>query len=231
MGDHGRLLVIEHELDAPAGLLGPWARARGLALSTVHLGGGDRLPARLPEVAGLVVLGSERTAFDDAVPWLAGELDLVRQALADGVPVLGICFGAQMLAAASGGTVEDAGRPEIGWVTVDTADPELIPAGPWLEFHHDRCLPPAHAAVLARNDLGVQAYRLGRHLAVQFHPEVDGDQFRLWLNAGGRTEIEAAGLDPDRLLAQTIAEEPEAAARAGQLVASALRIAAEARAG
>ena len=87
------------------------------------------------------------------------------------------------------------------------------------------------ATVLAHNDLGVQAYRLGRHLAVQFHPEVDGDQFRLWLDAGGRAEIEAAGLDPDRLLAQTIAEEPEAAARADRLVASALRIAAEARAG
>jgi hypothetical protein len=83
--------------------------------------------------------------------------------------------------------------------------------------------------VLARNDLGVQAYRLGRHLAVQFHPEVDGDQFRLWLDAGGRAEIAANGQDPDRLLTQTIAEEPGAAARAGRLAASALRIAAEAR--
>ena len=63
--DHGRLLVIEHELDAPAGLLGPWARARGLSLDTVHLGGGDRLPGRLPDVAGVVVLGSEQTAVDD----------------------------------------------------------------------------------------------------------------------------------------------------------------------
>ena len=51
MAEHGRLLVIEHELDAPAGLLGPWAQARGLSLSTIHLGGGDQLPARLPDVA------------------------------------------------------------------------------------------------------------------------------------------------------------------------------------
>jgi len=122
--------------------------------------------------------------------------------------------------------VEDAGHQEIGWVMVDSADPGLIPPGPWLEFHHDRCHPPAKATVLARNELGVQAYRLGRHLAVQFHPEVDGDQFRLWLDAGGRAEIAANGQDPDRLLAQTIAEEPGAAARAAQLVASALRIAA-----
>ncbi|MBO0816627.1 MAG: aminotransferase, partial [Actinobacteria bacterium] len=122
--------------------------------------------------------------------------------------------------------VEHAGRQEIGWVTIDSGDHELIPPGPWLEFHHDRCHPPPGASVLARNELGVQAFRLGRHLAVQFHPEVDGDQFRLWLDAGGRAEIAANGQDPDRMLAQTVAEEPAASARADRLVASALRIAA-----
>ena len=74
----------------------------------------------------------------------------------------------------------------------------------------------------------MQAYRLGPHLAVQFHPEVDGDQLRLRLNAGGRAEIEANGQDPDAMLAGTITNEPGAAARADRLVASALRIAAEA---
>ena len=71
----------------------------------------------------------------------------------------------------------------------------------------------------------MQAFRLGRHLAVQFHPEVDGEQFKLWLDAGARKEISEAGLDPDRILAQTIAEEPAARARADRLVATALRIA------
>src|ERR1700733_3476926 len=84
LAGHGRLLVMEHELAAPAGLLGPWAEARGLALSLIPLGGGDRLPARLPDCAGVVVLGSEQTAFDDAVPWLAGELALVGPGLAGG---------------------------------------------------------------------------------------------------------------------------------------------------
>ena len=84
--------------------------------------------------------------------------------------------------------------------------------------------------MLAHNALGVQAFRLGRHLAVQFHPEVDGEQFRLWLDCGGRAQIEAAGYDPDQILAQTITEEPAAKARADQLVATALRLAAEAAA-
>jgi GMP synthase-like glutamine amidotransferase len=227
-----QVVVVRHHEEDSAGFIGAAFEARGAQLSTILFPKEGPLPD-LRGVAHIVMLGSTCSVYDEgeARAWIDEELAWLRRADAAGVPVLGICFGAQVLAAALGGTVENAGRPEIGWVTVDTEDPGLIPAGPWLEFHHDRCLPPARAAVLARNDLGVQAYRLGRHLAVQFHPEVDGDQFRLWLNAGGRTEIEAAGLDPDRLLAQTIAEEPEAAARAGRLVASALRIAAEARAG
>jgi GMP synthase-like glutamine amidotransferase len=221
------VVVVRHHEEDSAGFIGAAFEARGAQLSTILFPKEGPLPD-LRGVAHIVMLGSTCSAYDEgeARAWIDEELAWLRWADPAGVPVLGICFGAQVLAAAFGGTVENAGRQEIGWVTVDTADPDLIPAGPWLEFHHDRCLPPAHATVLARNDLGVQAYRLGRHLAVQFHPEVDGDQFRLWLNAGGRTEIEAAGLDPDRLLAQTIAEEPEAAARAGRLVASALRIAA-----
>ncbi len=227
-----RVVVVRHHEEDSAGFIGAAFEARGARLSTILFPKEGQLP-ELDGLAHIVLLGSTGSVYDEgeARAWIDEELAWLRRADAAGVPVLGICFGAQVLAAASGGTVEHAGRQEIGWVMVDTADPELIPPGPWLEFHHDRCLPPANATVLARNDLGVQAYRLGRHLAVQFHPEVDGDQFRLWLDAGGRTEIEAAGLDPDRLLAQTIAEEPEAAARADRLVASALRIAAEARAG
>ncbi len=79
--------------------------------------------------------------------------------------------------------------------------------------------------MLARNDVGVQAFMVGRHLAVQFHPEADGDQLRLWLDAGGREEAEQAGTDPDRFLAETVAQEPAARDRADILVASALLIA------
>src|SRR5262245_65382727 len=92
-----RLLVVEHDADAPAGLLGGWAAAGGLAVSTVRLHAGDPLPpAGACDAA--VVLGSEQTAYDDAVPWLADELAFVDRLLAGEVPVLGICFGAQLLA-------------------------------------------------------------------------------------------------------------------------------------
>jgi GMP synthase-like glutamine amidotransferase len=222
-----RVVVIRHHEEDSAGFIGDAFEARGAELST-HLFPKD---GPLPGVAGLahiVVLGSTSSVYDagEARTWIDEDLAWLRRADAAGVPVLGICFGAQLLAAAFGGTVEPAGDDEIGWVMIDSADPGLVPPGPWMEFHHDRCLPPPQARVLARNALGVQAFGVGRHLAVQFHPEVDGEQFKLWLESGGRKEIEDAGRDPDRILAQTIAEEPAAKARADHLVATALRIAA-----
>jgi GMP synthase-like glutamine amidotransferase len=222
-----RVVVVRHHEEDSAGFIGAAFEARGATLSTLLYPKEGALPDTAG-VAHIVILGATSSVYDEgeARAWIRDELTWLRRADAAGVPVLGICFGGQLLAAAFGGAVEHAGRHEIGWVTIDSADPELVPPGPWMEFHHDRCQPPAGATVLARNDLGVQAFRFGRHLGVQFHPEVDGDQFRLWLDAGGRAEIAANGQDPDEMLAQTIAEAPHASARADQLVASALRIAA-----
>ena len=183
--------------------------------------------ARLPALDGVdhvVVLGAVNSV-NDPDPWIAEELAWLRAADAAGVPVLGICFGAQALCAALGGRVEAMGRHEIGWVLVDSLDHDVIPAGPWLEFHNDRCLLPATAAVLARNDTAVQAFRMGRHLAVQFHPEVDGPQLKRWLDAHTDADAGTLGIDPDQFLADTIREEPAARARADRLVAAALNLA------
>jgi GMP synthase-like glutamine amidotransferase len=141
-----------------------------------------------------------------------------------GVPVLGICFGAQAICAALGGRIERMDSSEIGWFTVDSADEDAVPAGPWLEFHEDRCLVPANATALARNEAAVQAFRIGRHFAVQFHPEVDGPQLKRWLDSMGTAAVLSVGLDPDQFLADTIREEPAARARADRLVATALAI-------
>jgi GMP synthase-like glutamine amidotransferase len=86
--------------------------------------------------------------------------------------VLGICFGAQHLARALGGTVAPAPRMEVGWLDVETLAPEVVPPGPWFQWHRDAFTVPPGAELLARSPVGPQAYRLGPHLAVQFHPEV-----------------------------------------------------------
>ena len=220
-----RVVVLRHHAIDEAGYIADAFAARGAELIVHQFPKGGPLPP-LDRVDHIVVLGAVWSVYEERISgWIGDELDWLRAADAAGVPVLGICFGAQALTAALGGQVEAGPRSEVGWTTIETLDPALIEPGPWLEFHHDRCLPPPGARVLARNDLCVQAFSLRQHLAVQFHPEVDAAQVRLWLKDGGKDEAERAGQDPDKLIAQSEAEEPEAALRADRLVAAALRIA------
>jgi GMP synthase-like glutamine amidotransferase len=216
-----RVIVVRHHEEDGAGFIGEAFQARGAELA-VHLfpkeGG-------LPDPAGadhIVLLGATWSVYDTDPDraWIAGELTWLRRADAAGVPVLGICFGAQALTAAFGGEVTPAPRKEVGWTTVDTL--------PWLEFHGDQCHPPREARLLASNDLCPQAFAIGRHLAVQFHPEVDGPQLTAWLDAGARADAQQAGQDPERFVAETVAQEPAARARADRLVDAAIRLAQDA---
>ena len=217
-----RVLVIRHHDIDTAGFIGDAFEARGAALD-VHLFPDEGALPALDGVDHVIVFGAV-SSVNDPDPWIAEEVAWLRGADAAGVPVLGICFGAQLLSVALGGRVEAMPDKEVGWFTVTSADEDAVPAGPWLEFHEDRCLLPAGATVLARNDAAVQAFRIGRHLAVQFHPEVDGPQLKRWLDSMGTAEVESIGLDPDQFLADTIREEPAARARADRLVATALAI-------
>jgi GMP synthase-like glutamine amidotransferase len=221
-----RVVVIRHHAEDSAGFIGEAFEARGAELAVHMFPHEGELPA-LDGVDHVVVLGATYSVYDNgpASTWIASELAWLRLADEAGVPVLGICFGAQLLATAFGGLVRAAPRKEIGWTVVESLDHGLVPPGPWLEFHGDMCLPPAPARLLAHNEVGAQAFSLGRHLAVQFHPEVDGAQLSLWLDAGGTEEVEQAGHDPGQLLARTVTEEPAARDRADRLVAAAVLIA------
>ena len=219
--------VIRHHAEDDVGLIGAAFLARGATVAT-HLFP-DEGP--LPELDGIdhvVLLGAASSVYESGPgrDWIGAELAWLRRAEAAAVPVLGICFGAQALCWAHGGSVQAAEQEEIGWHLVESLDPELIPPGPWLQYHGDRCLLPGTARLLARNDVGVQAFSIGQHLAVQFHPEVDAAQLTAWLDAGARDDLKRSGHDPDEILAQTRAEEPAAAERAARIVAAALRIAA-----
>ena len=222
-----RVLVVRHHDIDEAGFIGAAFAARGAELA-VHLVPDDGPLPALDGVDHIIVLGAAWSVYDEAAVghWIGAELAWLRQADRAGVPVLGICFGAQALSAALGGEVRPAARHEIGWTTIETLAPDLIEPGPWLEFHGDQCLPPAQARILARNEVGVQAFALRANLAVQFHPEVDGAQLKRWLDGGAdATAAEQAGQDPAEFLSRTIAEEPAAAQRADRLVAAALRLA------
>jgi GMP synthase-like glutamine amidotransferase len=195
-----RALVIEHDPDVPAGLVEEWLSGRGAELEVWRIATDSRDPD--PRAYDLVVtLGSETAAYDDTVPWVGREQRALRDAFDAEVPVLGICFGSQSLARALGGRAMRAERSEIGWIEIDTRDPSLVPAGPWLQWHHDTFTAPAGASVLGHSPAGPQAYTIGRSMGVQFHPEVTPEIVARWV-AGGRGELEREGVDPDGLAAE-----------------------------
>jgi GMP synthase-like glutamine amidotransferase len=134
--------------------------------------------------------------------WIARELELLRRAHESSVPILGVCFGAQALAAALGGTVTRAARPEIGWHHIESDTP-WISSGPWFQWHGDTFTLPDGAVELARSPLAPQAFRCRRSLGVQFHPEVDCDIVGDWLGGRHRGEHEfvIAGADPAAIAA------------------------------
>jgi GMP synthase-like glutamine amidotransferase len=221
-----RVIVVRHHEEDSAGFIGEAFEARGASLAVHRVPDDGPLPD--PRAADhIVLLGATWSVYDEDPDraWIAGELAWLRLADQAGVPVLGICFGAQALTTAFGGEVKPAARKEVGWTTVDTLDPGVIEPGPWLEFHGDQCHLPPQARLLASNEQCVQAFAIGRHLAVQFHPEVIGEQLGRWLDMGARAEAEKAGQDPRRLLAETAAQEPAARARADRLVETAIRLA------
>lgn len=216
-----RVLFISHEPDVEPGYLGEAARRRGLAVDVCELWDDEPLPdAGAHDL--IVPLGSAESAYDDAVPWLAGELALLRAAAAADIAVLGVCFGAQALARALGGSVGPATHPEVGWYTIDTTAPGLIAPGPWLEWHFDALVPPAGAVTLATSRSGVQAFQHGRQLGVQFHPEVTPAILAAWIASSG-TRLERHGVDPDRLRDETARRVPHARAAAHALFDRVLR--------
>ena len=207
-----------HEEDDP-GLVGAALERRGYTVDVVLVEDGARR-VELDGVDVLGVLGSKWSVYDhDQVgSWLDVELDAIREADRRGIAVLGICFGAQALCVALGGDVVPAPAMELGWTELDAAAAEGVPEGPWFEFHTDQCLPPTSGAVLVRNDVCVQAFRVGRHLGVQFHPELDARQLSRWFDAGADRVAVATGAMPSALLAETRALEASAASRVDRLV-------------
>jgi GMP synthase-like glutamine amidotransferase len=149
-----------------------------------------------------VSLGSEFAAFDDTKPFVPREAALMRRAVEEDVPVLGLCFGGQMLARVLGADVYRSEDAEIGWLPVRSRDPGLVPEGPWFQWHFDTFTTPPGAEVIAETDVGPQAFVAGKSLGLQFHPEVTQEIMDEWVRVY-RHELDGDGVDPDELLAET----------------------------
>jgi GMP synthase (glutamine-hydrolysing) len=183
------LVVINSDSD-PLARLGEWLTEAELDL---HVVAGPELPDDLSGFDGLIVLGGPMGAHDDDIaPWLPHERALLRSAVIDEVPTLGICLGAQLLAAANGGKVErNPEGPEIGAQliakrTVAADDPLFgpLPITPdVIQWHYDAVtvLPPGAILLASSPGCEHQAFRLGRLAwGVQFHIETTPEIVRAW---------------------------------------------------
>jgi GMP synthase-like glutamine amidotransferase len=226
-----RALFLQHDPGSRPGLVGEALEEHGFAVEGLEMATSVHdatWTGAFPDPAGydlIVPLGAIWSLYDhDTVgTWIERELELLRSADAQDVPVLGICFGGQALAAAHGGRVEACEAPEVGWTAVETDAPGLVPPGPWMQWHNDRFTVPPGAVELARNDVGPQAFRLRRNLAVQFHPEIDEARVRSWIEMGGEAAeraLAAGGTSAARVLAECAEHRERSAADVKRLVAA-----------
>ena len=210
-----RALVIQHEQPTPGGYVNQWLAERGADQDVCRIDEAARDPD--PHDYDLVVsLGSEFAAFDDSIPWIGRERRLLRAALEADVPVLGICFGGQLLARELGGETFRSHESEIGWLPVRTHDPSLVSEGPWFRWHFDSFTVPPGARLIADSPAGPQAFMIGRSLGTQFHPEVTPEIMTAWVRVY-RDELDREGVDPNRLLAETLKRAGEARTAAWRL--------------
>jgi GMP synthase-like glutamine amidotransferase len=213
--DVGLLVLQPSELDPPA-RLGGWLTEAGARLEVVRPGRGEAVPPRADRWRGVVCLGGEMAAWDDAEhPWLADCRALLADAVARRLPALGVCLGAQLLALATGGRVARAERPEVGPMPVARRDAALrdpllagLPLSPLvLQFHRDEiaALPPGAVCLAASPRCEIQAFRVGATgWGVQGHIETTPELVELWRRNTPELAAHArpGELDPDHLRAE-----------------------------
>lgn len=173
-------VILQHGHDAPPGLLGDFLAEQGIA-HRVHPVWEEPIPD-LADARFVVSLGSELSAGDRDPGWIPAEVEALRRAADADVPVLGLCFGGQALALALGGGVHRSAAPEIGWLAIESDDPD-VPPGPWAQYHYEILEVPPGARELARSPAGPAAFRAGPHLGVQFHPEVTLALLEFWFRS------------------------------------------------
>ncbi len=209
-----RVLAIVHQSDAGPGVFVDAVRAAGAELNSWLISDGGpagRDPGDYDAV--MTFGGAMHPDQDDRHPWMAEEKEMLAGLLQRGVPLLGVCLGAQLVAAAAGAPTKRAREPEIGWYEVELTDagrddPLLGPLAPRfeaLQWHSYEFTLPDGATALARSETCLQAYRIAPQAwGIQFHAEVTRGDFESWIeDYRSDPDAVALGLDSDELQART----------------------------
>ena len=223
-----KALIVQHDHVSPTGPVGRRLEHHGFEITEFLVVPEEEfyqpnVSVDFPDTADfdlVVFLGAPWGAWDDACigNWLGQELELCRSLVVSGKPVLGICFGGQLMARALGGSVAPGQHPEIGWTYIWSEDKSIVSNGPWFQFHYDRWTVPPGAREIARNPAASQAFTIENSLAVQFHPELDSAALVGWLELDGAGLVSKDHQDPEIMLKQTIAEDEAGEARTNELI-------------
>lgn len=209
-GSEATVLVVVNDPVSGPRMIPQALRRHGVAVHVCDAGA-EPLPPTTAGYAGLVLLGGAPMPDDDATaPWLPDERRLTERALQDGVPILGICLGAQLLAHVAGGHVEaDGPTPERGVTRIDLTDAagcdRLLAGVPdpayFVENHRDviTTLPPGATLLASSARCPIQAFRLAESAwGVQFHPEVPAERALEFDPA----RLAGEGFDPQEVAAE-----------------------------
>jgi GMP synthase-like glutamine amidotransferase len=182
------ILIVQHHPNEGPGHLATWLQARQLAYRIIALDAGMTLPTTLGDIPALVFMGGPMSVNDD-YPWIRQELQLIQEAAARRVPVLGHCLGGQLISKALGGTVSKNPVGEIGWHPIQVTP---VPGVAWLQqlpqqflgFHwHGETfsLPSGAQGAMHSEFCAQQAFLRDGLFALQFHVEMTEALVRRWV--------------------------------------------------
>jgi GMP synthase-like glutamine amidotransferase len=226
-----RAIVIANGADNDGGVVGQLLSSHGYEIQQLSRDEEGDWPTGHESGDLVLSLGSDWSVYwPEIARFVDREAAFLRQAHDLGTPILGICFGAQMLAHCLGGRVEKAPQPEVGWFPVVWELPKgnihadierfrpLFSQNSWFQWHYDRFIAPAGADIWATSPAGTQTFSLQKSVGVQFHPEVTPAIVTRWASGAGADELLRIGINPASLIAETEVHFADSSGRAALLV-------------
>jgi GMP synthase-like glutamine amidotransferase len=194
--------IFRHTATEGPGYLAEFLNKRKIPWQLIAIDAGDAVPSSASAYSGLVFMGGPMSVNDD-LPWIPKVEALIRDAVAQDVPLLGHCLGGQLISKALGGIVSRNPVKEIGWGKVQVSDNDI--ARDWFgdiqnfaAFHwHGETfsLPQGATHLLSSAHCTNQAYAIGKHLALQCHIEMTAEMIATWC-AAGADEVTASSASP-----------------------------------
>ena len=182
------VLILEHQAPENLAYLGTWLTEHNIPFVIFNADKDKEFPRSVESYSALAVMGGSMSARDPLLTNKQAEI-LILQAMYWDRPVIGHCLGGQLMARALGGKINNSPKPEIGWQPITYIDHELAkewfgenPTDTVIHWHYETFSVPTGATLLASsNACPNQAFSIGKHLAMQFHIEIDEEKVHRWV--------------------------------------------------